>query len=166
VSDPPAPTQAAPQDRLDPFDPASAEGKVAPELLAFWAVVRRLPRYLRLAVALGKDGRVPPAAKAAVGVGGAYAVSPIDLVPGLIPVAGQLDDVMVLLLTLRRALRSCPPALAAEHLERAGLSSADLDADLAACRATLRWLAAKGLRFGRRLAAAAGRRVWGVVRPG
>jgi uncharacterized membrane protein YkvA (DUF1232 family) len=166
MTDQPVPPAAPHQDPFDPLDPATAEGKVAPELLAFWAVVRRLPRYLRLALALAKDGRVPPTAKAAVGIGGAYAVSPIDLVPGLIPVAGQLDDVMVLLVALRRALRTCPPALAAEHLERVGLSFADLDGDLAACRAALRWLAAQGLRFTRRVATAAGRRVWGAVRPG
>ena len=36
---------------------------------------------------------------------GAYLASPIDLVPDFIPVAGQLDDAILLALVLRAALR-------------------------------------------------------------
>jgi len=135
-----------------------------PTLERFWIALRRLPRYVALGVNLARDDRVPGGAKAAVVAGGVYAVSPVDLVPGIIPVAGQLDDLVVLLLTLRRASRACPPPVAAEHLERAGLGATDFDDDLAACRATVRWLAAKGLRLGGRLAAGAGQRLWGTVR--
>ena len=138
---------------------------VDPVLERFWNVLRRLPRYLRLAAALATDGQVPGRAKAAVAIGGAYAISPLDLVPGIIPVAGQLDDVMVLLVTLRRAIRDCPAPLAAEHLERAGLTTTDFNDDLAACRRTVRWLAAKGLRLGRRAAAGLGCRLRAAVRP-
>jgi len=141
-------------------------GKVDPTIERFWEAVRRLPRYLRLAGGMAVDDRVPKAAKAAIGLGGLYAISPVDLVPGIIPVAGQLDDLMVLLLTLRRAIRACPPALAAEHLERAGLTADDFDGDLAACRATVRWVAVRGLRLGGRLATAAGRRLRSAVRGG
>ena len=142
------------------------EQSVDPVLERFWAVLRRLPRYLSLGVSLARDGRVPAGAKGAVVLGGAYAVSPLDLVPGIIPVAGQLDDVVVLLLTLRRAIRACPAPLAGEHLARAGLTGADFDTDLAACRATAGWLAAKGLRFGGRVAGGMGRRLWSAVRRG
>lgn len=134
-----------------------------PTLERFWAVVRRLPRYLALGVNLARDGRVPGNAKTAVLLGGAYAVSPLDLVPGIIPVAGQLDDLFVVLLALRRALRACPPPLAAEHLDRAGLTPDDFERDLAVCRATARWLALKGLRAGRRLAGGAGRLLWRTI---
>lgn len=135
-----------------------------PVLQRFWGVVRRLPRYVALGIGLARDERVPRRAKAAVLLGGAYAVSPVDLVPGIIPVAGQLDDMVVLLLALRRAVRASPEPVAAELLAGAGLTLVDFDEDLAACRATARWMAAKGLRFGGRLAAGAGRRVWGAVR--
>lgn len=140
------------------------KGAIDPVIERFWEAVRRLPRYLRLAGGLAVDDRVPKNAKVAIGLGGAYAVSPIDLVPGIIPVAGQLDDMMVLLLTLRRAVRASPPAVAAEHLERAGLTIEDFDGDLAACRATLRWVGVRGLRLGGRLAMGAGRRLRSVVR--
>ena len=134
-----------------------------PTLERFWAVVRRLPRYLALGVNLARDERVPGSAKTAVLLGGAYAVSPLDLVPGIIPVAGQLDDLFVVLLALRRALRACPPALAAELLRGVGLSFEEIERDLATCRATARWLATKSFRLGRRLAAGAGRLLWATI---
>ena len=134
-----------------------------PALDRFWEAIRRLPRYLVLGVGLARDERVPRRAKTSVLLGGAYAVSPIDLVPGIVPVAGQLDDLAVLLLTLRRAIRACPPPLAAEHLGRAGVTEADLDRDLATCRLTARWLAARGLRLGRRLTSAVGHRLWATI---
>jgi uncharacterized membrane protein YkvA (DUF1232 family) len=37
-----------------------------------------------------------------------YLASPIDLVPDFIPVAGQLDDALLVGLVIRRALRACP----------------------------------------------------------
>jgi uncharacterized membrane protein YkvA (DUF1232 family) len=44
-----------------------------------------------------------------------YLASPIDLVPDFIPVAGQLDDALVVALVLRRTLRDCPDRMLEEH---------------------------------------------------
>ena len=44
-----------------------------------------------------------------------YLAMPIDLVPDFIPVAGQLDDVLIAALTLRIAVRSGGPELLREH---------------------------------------------------
>ena len=44
-----------------------------------------------------------------------YLALPFDLVPDFIPVAGQLDDVIVVGLVLRAVLRSGPPGLLREH---------------------------------------------------
>src|SRR3712207_6363690 len=103
-----------------------------PVMERFWAAVRRIPRYVFLGTHLVRDDRVPKKVKATIAVGGAYVISPIDLVPGLIPVAGQLDDLVVLLVALRRALKSCPPEVADENLKRAGLTMDDFDTDLKA----------------------------------
>ena len=44
-----------------------------------------------------------------------YLASPIDLVPDVIPVAGQLDDAILVAVVLRRVLRSAGEPLLAEH---------------------------------------------------
>lgn len=43
----------------------------------------------------------------------AYLASPVDLVPDFLPVVGQLDDLLVVALVLRRVLRTDPDRLAA-----------------------------------------------------
>lgn len=136
---------------------------VNPVMERFWAAVRRLPRYVFLGTNLIRDDRVPGRVKATIVVGGVYAVSPVDLVPGIIPVAGQLDDLVVILLSLRAAIRACPPGVAADHLARAGLTEADFDNDLRAVRDTTVWLAQKGIRATSRLAARGGRRLRGLL---
>jgi uncharacterized membrane protein YkvA (DUF1232 family) len=45
----------------------------------------------------------------------AYFILPIDLVPDLIPVLGQLDDIAVLLLLVRLFISLAPPEIVAEH---------------------------------------------------
>jgi uncharacterized membrane protein YkvA (DUF1232 family) len=133
--------------------------KVNPVMERFWAAVRRLPRYVFLGTNLVRDDRVPRRVKAAIAIGGVYVISPIDLVPGIIPVAGQLDDLVVLLVTLRTAIRACPPEVAEEHLRRAGVTEADIETDLRAVRDTAVWLAQKGIRATGRIAARGGRRL-------
>ena len=133
-----------------------------PTLERFWATLRRLPRYLQLVAGLLRDGRVPARAKAVLAVGGIYTASPIDLVPGLIPVAGQLDDLFVLLYAVRQAVRFSPPDVAVDHLDRCGITLIELDEDLTTLRATAKWLAAKGVRAGGRLATQSGRLLWGA----
>lgn len=114
------------------------------------ALVRRMPRYARLGWALGRDGRLSGRRRAAVLAAAAYLASPIDLVPGIIPLAGQLDDAAVALLGLRFALRGLPPADGAAHLAAAGLTGADLEQDLATVRQCAAWLARRGARLGAR----------------
>ena len=68
------------------------------------AMVRRMPAYLRLSWRLGKDPLLSKARRAAVIGAAGYLASPVDLVPGVIPVLGQLDDIAVAL--------AAPPARA------------------------------------------------------
>lgn len=117
----------------------------------FGALVQRMPRYARLAWALARDPRLSRARRAAVLAGAAYLVSPIDLVPGIIPVVGQLDDLAVALAAIRFALNGLRPAARAERLAAVGLAPADLDADLRTTGAIARWLGRSGVRAGRRL---------------
>lgn len=61
------------------------------------------------------DPRVSGWRKGAIIVLIAYLAMPIDLVPDFIPVAGQLDDVIIAALVLRLTLRSGGPELLREH---------------------------------------------------
>jgi uncharacterized membrane protein YkvA (DUF1232 family) len=106
--------------------------------------VARVPRYMKLGWLLMNDPTVSGRGKAALGGGLAYAISPIDPVPGFIPVLGQLDDLAVLLLAVRLALKSAPTEVADRHLAEAGLSWETLERDLVTLRATAIWVTARG----------------------
>jgi uncharacterized membrane protein YkvA (DUF1232 family) len=112
------------------------------------------------------DPAVSPGRKVLLGLSVAYAVSPIDLVPGIIPVLGQLDDLAVLLLGLRRALDGCAPEAARAHLERAGLSESALEKDLANVRGAAGWIVGRVARLGAATAALPFRLLRRALAPG
>ena len=113
----------------------------------FWKIVKRLPAYGRLISALIRDRRVPGRARAFLGIGGLYLVSPLDLVPGIIPVIGQIDDVYVVLMSVRQALRTLPEDVADDYTARYGLSAATIDDDLAVIRRLVRIGVSDGARW-------------------
>ncbi len=140
-------------------------------------ILRRLPAYGTLAWRVIRDPRVRRRHKAVLAAGAGYVLSPVDLVPGFIPVLGQMDDVAVMLLSLRTVLRLAPPDVAAQHLSATGLSWAQIDDDLgrliqaggliaAGVGRVAGRLAAGAGRFGARAAVGAGRFVGQVVRNG
>ena len=61
------------------------------------------------------DPRVPQRTKVALWLLITYLVMPIDLVPDVIPVAGQLDDAIFVALVLRSFLRAGGGTLVREH---------------------------------------------------
>jgi uncharacterized membrane protein YkvA (DUF1232 family) len=79
------------------------------------ALARFIPDCLVLLRRLIGDERVPRRRKLVLLGLVAYLSVPIDLVPDFIPIAGQLDDVLVAALALRYALRSGGPGLMREH---------------------------------------------------
>jgi uncharacterized membrane protein YkvA (DUF1232 family) len=105
-----------------------------------WRYVRmaglmiKLPYYSRVIWGLARDPRVPVGLKALLLAALAYVVMPFDLIPDAIPIAGQADDLTVLLLTLDLFIHNAPAAVRAEHIARARGGTADLDADLARLR--------------------------------
>lgn len=127
-------------------------------------IISRLPAYTRLAWAIIRDSRVGKRQKALVFGGVAYLVSPIDLIPGFVPVVGQLDDLTIALWALRAALRRLPADLAAEHLEAQGLSWEILDADLARTRRAGGLIARTAFHFGLRFASSVGSALVGLGR--
>jgi uncharacterized membrane protein YkvA (DUF1232 family) len=124
---------------------------------AFGTLLRRLPAYGRLAWRLGRDPFISRARRALLAGAVGYLASPIDLVPGVIPVLGQLDDIAFVLAALKVALSGLDPARRGAHLAAVGLSDADLATDLRTVRTTAGWIVRAGGRTGRRVVGAGAR---------
>ena len=117
----------------------------------FGALIRRLPAYGKLAYVLARHPRLSRVRRAAVVAAAAYVFSPIDLVPGIIPVVGQLDDLLVAIAAIRFALEGLRPEFRAEVMANAGMTSADLDADFRTTTHIAGWIARSGFRLGEKV---------------
>jgi uncharacterized membrane protein YkvA (DUF1232 family) len=79
------------------------------------ALARFVPDCVVLVGRLVRDARVPRGSRIALGLLALYLASPIDLVPDFVPVAGQLDDAILLAWVLRRLVASAGDAVVREH---------------------------------------------------
>ncbi len=120
-------------------------------------MLRRLPAYLRLAWRLAREPLLSRARRAAVVAAAGYLASPVDLVPGVIPVLGQLDDLAVALAAIRFAMSGLSSERRRLHLEAVGLADEELTADLRTVGATTAWFLRAGGRTALRAARVGGR---------
>ena len=74
-----------------------------------------IPDCVILVKRLIADARVPRRRKALLAFLAAYLAMPFDLVPDFIPVAGQLDDAILVVCVLRAVLRAGGRDLLREH---------------------------------------------------
>ena len=79
------------------------------------ALATFIPDCLVLFRGLMRDPGVPTGRKLLLGASLVYLAMPIDLVPDFIPVAGQLDDAIVVALVVRSVVRSAGPDLLRAH---------------------------------------------------
>jgi uncharacterized membrane protein YkvA (DUF1232 family) len=93
-------------------------------------LVIKLPTYARIVWGIVRDPRTPIGLKGMLAAALAYVVFPVDLIPDVIPILGQADDLTVLLLVLDLFIQNAPPEVRAEHTTRARNGTADLDRDL------------------------------------
>jgi uncharacterized membrane protein YkvA (DUF1232 family) len=143
----------------EPIDNTSSDA-----MRRFWEAVKRLPAYIKLVARIARDPDVPKQAKAVLAVGGGYAVSPIDLVPGVIPVAGQLDDMYVLLTAIQKSLKMMPAEIADRNLALAHVSRQEIDADLQAVRDVVRMAVKKSVKVGGKALERVSRAAFGFAR--
>jgi uncharacterized membrane protein YkvA (DUF1232 family) len=85
-------------------------------------IIKRIPAYTKLISALLRDPRISKTQKATLGAGLAYLASPVDFIPGVVPVLGQLDDLLATLIALNSALSHAPREVVEPHLKDSGLS--------------------------------------------
>jgi uncharacterized membrane protein YkvA (DUF1232 family) len=78
-------------------------------------LARFIPDCVVLVGRLLRDPRVPRRHKLLLGALVGYLALPFDLVPDFIPIAGHLDDVIVVALTLRAVLKGTGRELLREH---------------------------------------------------
>jgi uncharacterized membrane protein YkvA (DUF1232 family) len=72
------------------------------------SLLRALASHLGLTLRLLREPGVPVLIKAVPLLAAVYVISPLDLVPDLLPLLGQVDDLGVVLLTLGAFTRLCP----------------------------------------------------------
>lgn len=84
-------------------------------LLSRPVLLRTLADRTRLAWRLVREPNVPTWLKAALTLPLLYVASPIDVLPDVLPVLGQLDDLGVILFGLELFVRHCPPEVVAFH---------------------------------------------------
>jgi uncharacterized membrane protein YkvA (DUF1232 family) len=97
-------------------------------------VLAELARSARLVWRLLRDPRVATATKLVIpGLVGVYLLWPVDLMPDVLPILGQVDDLVLLLLGTRLFIELCPPDIVRQH-----------QADLAGGRAPRQSSAAEG----------------------
>ena len=80
-------------------------------MLKLGVILTRFRKELLLAWAILRDGRTPALAKLATIGAVLYVISPVDLIPDLIPILGWLDDGVIALLLLKLAQRLLPKEL-------------------------------------------------------
>jgi uncharacterized membrane protein YkvA (DUF1232 family) len=84
-----------------------------------WQGALGVARFIRDCILLVRrllgDPRVPRRHKLLLGALIGYLALPFDLVPDFIPVAGHLDDALIVALTLRAVLRGSGSELVREH---------------------------------------------------
>jgi membrane protein DedA with SNARE-associated domain len=80
---------------------------------------QRMYRDIYTVYLVGRDARVPWFARILALLIAAYVVSPVDLIPDVIPVLGHLDDAILVPLGIWVTIRLTPGPLLQEHRQRA-----------------------------------------------
>jgi len=73
------------------------------------------PRLVKLLARLMRDPRVPSRSKAILVLTAGYLVSPLDVIPDMVPGIGQLDDLVIVAFALDHILNRVPDEVLREH---------------------------------------------------
>ena len=96
---------------------SASRRKSAPDLDQSVSVVGGVLKQARLAWRLLRDSRVSGWAKLVPVAGILYLLSPIDILPeAILPLVGEVDDIVLLLLAMKLFIDLSPPGVVREHL--------------------------------------------------
>jgi uncharacterized membrane protein YkvA (DUF1232 family) len=84
-------------------------------LLSWPGLLQTLLSQARLAARLVREPRVSMLTKALLVGAGLYLVSPLDFLPDVMPLLGQVDDLAIVLIALRTFIHLCPASAVTHH---------------------------------------------------
>ena len=79
-----------------------------------------LPNIMKLVGRLLLDPRVPRRSKITLGLAAAYVISPIDLIPDVIPIIGWADDILLVLFAIDSLIERAGQEVVDEHWDGPG----------------------------------------------
>ncbi len=105
------------EQRQEPIRPdeVMAPGKSIQPRQLIQDTVLMIPNLVKLIARLLADPRVPRRSKMALAAAAAYVVSPIDLIPEVIPVIGWADDLIFIMMALDALVARSGPEIVEEH---------------------------------------------------
>lgn len=112
-------TEEQPQ-RVRPDEVLPPEGRSIQGRQLLTDAVLMMPNIIKLVGRLLRDPRVPRRAKITLGLAAAYVVSPIDLIPEVIPVVGWADDVVIILFAIDSLIERAGREVVEEHWDGPG----------------------------------------------
>lgn len=83
----------------------------------FKGLLLEFPSLVKLVYRLMRDPRVSAFDKAALGGVALYVLNPLDLIPDVIPVIGQIDDAFLIAVALLRLVNRADESVVREHWE-------------------------------------------------
>jgi uncharacterized membrane protein YkvA (DUF1232 family) len=106
--------------------------------LQSWA--KKLKNHSLVVYYVARDPRTPIYVRVLAALIGAYALSPIDLIPDFIPVIGYLDDLILVPLGIALVIRLTPREIIQSAKQRAQLASQTPNSVFGAVCIVLIWL--------------------------
>lgn len=100
--------------RADEVIPPAGGGSLQLRQLARDSVLM-LPNLVKLLGRLIKDPRVPRRSKLVLVAALGYVMSPIDLLPEMIPIAGMIDDIFLVVFALNHLIERAGEEVVIEH---------------------------------------------------
>jgi uncharacterized membrane protein YkvA (DUF1232 family) len=106
--------------RIRPDEVLPPEGRSLQSRQLVTDAMMMMPNIIKLIGRLIRDPRVPRRAKISLGLALAYVISPIDIIPEVIPVVGWADDVIIVMFAIDSLIDRAGSEVVEEHWDGPG----------------------------------------------